>query len=71
MAEEWLEKLLRIKCGASFPILRSGATTYAYNDRGQITAVRGDASYPLDYVYDAYGRMTQLKTYRNEELTVK
>jgi hypothetical protein len=22
-------------------------------------------------VYDAYGRMTQLKTYRNEELTVK
>jgi RHS repeat-associated protein len=45
------------------------ATTYAYNDRGQITAVRGDASYPLDYAYDAYGRMVQLKTYRDEQLT--
>jgi RHS repeat-associated protein len=42
------------------------ATTYAYNDRGQITAVRGDASYPLDYEYDNYGRMVQLKTYRSD-----
>jgi len=39
MAAEWPDKLLRIKCGACFQILRSWATTYAYNDRGQITAV--------------------------------
>jgi len=41
---------------------------YTYNSRGQISTVRGDASYPLDYVYDSYGRMTQLKTYRDAGL---
>jgi RHS repeat-associated protein len=44
------------------------ATSYSYNARGQILTVRGDASYPLDYVYDSYGRMTQLKTYRDAGL---
>jgi RHS repeat-associated protein len=48
----------------------SKSTAYTYNDRGQILTVRGDASYPLDYVYDSYGRITQLKTYRNEDLSL-
>jgi YD repeat-containing protein len=45
------------------------ATANTYNSRGQILTVRGDTTYPLDYVYDSYGRMTQLKTYRNSNLT--
>ena len=46
------------------------ATSYTYNSRGQILTVRGDATYPLDYVYGGYyGWLTQLKTYRNSNLT--
>ncbi len=42
--------------------------TYSYNALGQISSVRGDTDYPLDYVYDSYGRMSQLKTYRDANL---
>jgi RHS repeat-associated protein len=44
------------------------STSYTYNSRGQISTVRGDASYPLSYSYDSYGRMTQLLTYRDSNL---
>lgn len=38
---------------------------YDYNDRGQITHTWGDVTYPVRYVYDAYGQMSQMHTYRN------
>jgi YD repeat-containing protein len=41
-------------------------TTYAYNDRGQVEAVSGDATYPIGYVYDDYGQMEELHTYRDD-----
>jgi len=45
------------------------ATTYTYNTRGQTLTVRGDTEYPVDFVYDTYGQMTQLKTYRQSMST--
>ncbi len=37
---------------------------YAYNGRGQITRTWGDVPYPEERVYDDYGDMTDLRTYR-------
>ncbi len=37
---------------------------YQYNNRGQAIRQWGDATYPLEKAYDAYGNLTQLKTYR-------
>jgi len=39
-------------------------TYYAYNDLGQVTRTWGEAVYPVEYVYDDYGRMTAMHTYR-------
>jgi RHS repeat-associated protein len=39
-------------------------TRYAYNIRGQVTHTWGDSTYPVAYDYDAFGRMTQMITYR-------
>jgi RHS repeat-associated protein len=38
---------------------------YAYDFAGRVTNEWG-ATYPVEYVYDDYGRMYQLKTYRDE-----
>jgi len=45
----------------------SKVTRYAYNLQGQVTHTWGDATYPVSYDYDDYGRMTQMKTYRTED----
>ncbi len=39
-------------------------TRYEYNSRGQIIRTWGDATYPVQYVYDNYGRMSEMRTYR-------
>jgi len=39
-------------------------TLYTYNDRGDITVVGGSSQYPVEYGYDAFGRMTDLYTLR-------
>ena len=41
------------------------AARYAYNDRGQVTHTWADTPYPVKYVYDAYGRMSEMYTYRS------
>jgi len=38
---------------------------YAYNDRGQVTYIWGDAAEPVKYVYDSYGRMSEMHTFRS------
>lgn len=40
-------------------------TRFAYNDQGQVTHTWGDAVYPVQYIYDAYGRMSEMHTYRS------
>jgi len=40
------------------------ATRYAYNKRGQVTYTWGDVPYPVHYVYDSYGQMSEMYTYR-------
>ena len=42
------------------------ATRFAYNNRGQVTRIWGDATYPVEYVYDTYGRMTEMHTWRQD-----
>jgi RHS repeat-associated protein len=37
---------------------------FDYNDRGELIHIWGDATYPLEYVYDAYGQQTELHTFR-------
>jgi len=37
---------------------------FNYNTRGQVVQTWGDATYPLEYVYDAYGQKTELHTFR-------
>ena len=44
----------------------NNATRFAYNDRGQVTRTWGDATYPVEYLYDTYGRMTEMHTWREE-----
>ena len=38
---------------------------YAYNTKGQMIRQWGDATYPVEYGYDAYGRKTTMKTFRS------
>ena len=40
-------------------------TYFNYNGRGQKIQTWGDGTYPLEYVYDAYGQLTELHTYRS------
>jgi YD repeat-containing protein len=42
----------------------SKKTYFNYNSRGQKIQTWGDAAYPLEYVYDSYGQLTELHTYR-------
>lgn len=42
----------------------SKVTRYAYDDLGQLTNTWGDTTYPVKYVYDTYGRMKQMHTFR-------
>ena len=45
-----------------------GKRTYrAYNTRGQVTHQWGPATYPLRHLYDAFGEMTGLHTWRSGE----
>ena len=51
------------------------ATTYTYDPMSRLSSIgtvgilpAASASYPLDYIYASYGRMTQLKTYRDAGL---
>ncbi|MGD9159531.1 MAG: hypothetical protein PVG39_14055 [Desulfobacteraceae bacterium] len=44
----------------------SKSTRFAYNDRGQTTQTWGDAVYPVEYIYDTYGRMSEMHTWRQE-----
>ncbi len=37
-------------------------TRYAYDDRGQVTHTWGDTAYPVKYVYDEAGRLTEMHT---------
>jgi len=39
---------------------------FAYNASGQLTRTWGDVPYPVQYDYDAYGRRTQMSTYRED-----
>ncbi len=41
------------------------ATRFDYNSRSQVTRVWGDVPYPVEYTYDAYGRLASMNTYRN------
>ncbi|MFZ5563441.1 MAG: hypothetical protein ACOZBW_05265, partial [Thermodesulfobacteriota bacterium] len=41
------------------------ATYYAYNAMGQVVRTWGPAAYSVEYVYDDYGRMTQMRTFRS------
>ncbi len=42
-------------------------TRYAYNPGGQVTRTWGDEPYPVQYIYDDYGRMSAMHTYRTQE----
>jgi RHS repeat-associated protein len=43
----------------------AGKKTYtSYSDRGEVLRQWGDATYPVEYVYDAWGRRILMKTYR-------
>lgn len=44
----------------------SQKTRYAYNKRGQVTHIWGNATYPLKYDYDIYGRMRKQHTWRTD-----
>jgi RHS repeat-associated protein len=39
-------------------------TYYSYNDCGQLVHTWGDVPYPAEYVYDKFGDLTELHTYR-------
>ena len=39
-------------------------TYFNYNSRGELVQSWGDATYPLEYVYDSYGQRTELHTFR-------
>lgn len=43
------------------------ATRYAYNDRGDITAVWGAAAQPVTFQYDVYGQRISMTTYRADD----
>ncbi len=46
-------------------------TYYSYNTRGQITKVYGNGTYPIDYLYDGYGRRTDQIQYRTDSETLE
>jgi YD repeat-containing protein len=47
-----------------------GKTTYfAYDARGQLVQTWGDVPYPVEYVYDEYGRRTEMHTFRDGALS--
>jgi RHS repeat-associated protein len=37
---------------------------FNYNNRGELIQTWGDATYPLEYIYDGYGQRTELHTFR-------
>ncbi|MCD4779946.1 MAG: hypothetical protein K8S27_05275, partial [Candidatus Omnitrophica bacterium] len=39
-------------------------TRFDYNDRGQLTRTWGNAAYPARYVYDPFGRLHEMHTWR-------
>lgn len=41
------------------------ATRYQYNQRGQLIRTWGDVPYPVEYVYDAFGQMMVMRTFRS------
>jgi RHS repeat-associated protein len=41
------------------------STYFAYDARGQLVRTWGDVPYPVEYVYDAYGRRIEMRTYRS------
>jgi len=41
------------------------AVRYAYNDQGQIMHIWGEATYPVQYIYDMHGRITEMHTWRS------
>jgi RHS repeat-associated protein len=41
-------------------------TYFAYDARGQLIRTWGDVPYPVQYVYDEYGRRTEMYTYRED-----
>ncbi len=40
------------------------ATRYEYNDRGQIIRTWGDNVYPVEYLFDGFGRIGEIHTWR-------
>ena len=41
------------------------ATRYAFNSRGQLIRTWGDVPYPVEYVYDGFGQMVSMRTFRS------
>jgi RHS repeat-associated protein len=37
---------------------------FAYSDRGELIRTWGEVPYPVEYVYDDYGRRTEMRTFR-------
>jgi hypothetical protein len=44
-----------------------GITYFQYNKNGGLTHTWGDTVYPVQYVFDTYGRMIQMHTYRTDD----
>ncbi|MGD9162472.1 MAG: RHS repeat protein [Desulfobacteraceae bacterium] len=42
-------------------------TRYAYDDLGQLTRAWGETAYPVEYVYDSYGRMEEMHTFSEKQ----
>lgn len=38
---------------------------FNYNSRGEMVQTWGDTTYPIEYVFDAYGQMTEMHTFRS------
>lgn len=46
-------------------------TYYTYNKQGQVDYQYGDGAFPVDYVYNSYGQLTEIHQYRNTSGTNK
>lgn len=46
-------------------------TSYVYNARGQVTKRSGNGTFPIEYVYDSYGRLTEQYQWRNDTGSVE
>ncbi|MBN2716967.1 MAG: RHS repeat protein [Deltaproteobacteria bacterium] len=44
-------------------------TRFAYNERGEMTHTWGDAAYPVQYVYDDFGRRYEMVTFQDGDFT--